>query len=167
MNTILNRRNNITVHQAKDLMQKGYTVKMVLPLSLRMPDGDWWLFPIEPLISIAGKNEIIKRSVAKSDKRGTIKERWSEADVQISIQGSFIHPDIYTYPSQNVTDLTNLIRQKTAIEVQNELLQLLDVHQIVIEDYKFPFSKGENVQNYNIEAVSDDLYNLFIDVKDV
>ncbi len=167
MNTIFNRRNNITVQKAKELVQQGNSVKMVLPLSLRMSNGDWWLFPIEPLISISGKNIVVKRSVAKSEKRGTIKERWSEDDIQISIQGSFVHPDLYTYPSQNVTDLTNLIRQKTAIEVQNELLQLLDVHQIVIEEFELPFSKGENVANYSIEAVSDDLYNLFIDVKDV
>jgi len=165
INTIFNRRNRITAHEAKDLVLSGNAINMVLPLSLRMPNNSWWQFPIEPLLSVSGKNDIIRRKVSKPVKRGTIKERWAEDDYTIIIQGSFVHDDLYSYPEQNVTDLKNIIRQKTAIEVQNDLLQLLDIHQIVVESYSFPFSKGENVQNFSITAFSDDLYDMFIDVK--
>ena len=140
---------------------------MVLPLSFSLPDGSWWLFPIEPLISISGKNIVVRRNVSKSERRGSIKERWSEDDLMINIQGSLIDPDLYTYPSQDLSSLYQAITQRKAIEVKNELLQLLNVHQIVVEPYSFPFSKGENVQNFSIDAYSDDLYELFIDVKNV
>ncbi|MDR2147720.1 MAG: DUF6046 domain-containing protein [Tannerella sp.] len=164
-NTIFTKNDRITVRDASDLVQSGQPVAMVLPLSFRLPDGSWWLFPIEPLISVSGKNTVIRRNVAKSEKRGTIKERWAEDDLQINIQGALIHPDLHTYPTQDVTALTQAITQRTAVEVKNELLQLLNVHQIVVETYSLPFSKGENVQNYTIDAYSDDLYELFIEVK--
>lgn len=168
MNTILNRRNNIITHKMDELKSKPYIYeKMILPLSLRRADGSWWQFPIEPLITISGANKIIKRNVAKATKRGTIKERWAEDDIKVSIQGSFVHPDKKTYPSDDVTNLSNIIAQKTVIEVQNELLQLLNISQIVIESYQLPFSKGENVQNYLIDAISDDSYDLFIAVENV
>jgi hypothetical protein len=166
-NTITTKNNRITVRDASDLVQAGQSVSMVLPLSFRMSDGSWWQFPIEPLISISGKNVVVRRNVAKSSNRGTIKERWAEDDLSISIQGSLVHSDLDTYPSQDLSLLYEVITQRKAIEVKNELLQLLNVHQIVIEPYSFPFSKGENVQNFSISAYSDDLYELFIDVKNV
>ena len=166
-NTIFTKNDQITVRDASDLVQSGQTVSMVLPLSFRLPDGSWWLFPIEPLISISGKNIVVRRNVSKSERRGSIKERWSEDDLMINIQGSLIDPDLYTYPSQDLSSLYQAITQRKAIEVKNELLQLLNVHQIVVEPYSFPFSKGENVQNFSIDAYSDDLYELFIDVKNV
>lgn len=166
-NTIFTKNNRITVRDASDLVMSGKPVSMVLPLSFRLPDGQWWLFPVEPLISVSGKNIIVRRNVSKAEKRGTIKERWSEDDLSINIQGSLVHSDLNTYPSDELSTLYQTIRQRKAIEVKNELLQLLDVHQIVIEPYSFPFTKGENVQNFSIDAYSDDLYELFIEVKNV
>lgn len=166
-NTIFTKSNQITVRDASDLLQSGQSVSMVLPLSFRLPDGSWWLFPVEPLISVSGKNIIVRRNVSKSDRRGSIKERWAEDDLSINIQGSLIDPDLGTYPSQDLSALYQAITQRKAIEVKNELLQLLNVHQIVVEPYSFPFTKGENVQNFSIDAYSDDLYELFIDVKNV
>lgn len=166
-NTIFTKNNRITTHEAKDLVMAGETVKMVFPLWIGLKIDPEWMFPIEPLISVSGRNEIIRRKVAKSERRGTIKERWSEDDFLINIQGSLVHPDLYTYPSQAVDELKKMITQKSALYVKNELLQLLNIHQIVVESYSFPFSKGENVQNFSLDAYSDDLYELFIDVKDV
>lgn len=134
-NTIFTKNNRITVRDASDLAMSGEPVSMVLPLSFRLPDGQWWLFPVEPLISVSGKNIIVRRNVAKAEKRGTIKERWSEDDLSINIQGSLVHSDLNTYPSDELSTLYQAIRQRKAIEVKNELLQLLDVHQIVIEPY--------------------------------
>jgi hypothetical protein len=166
-NTIFTENDKNTVRDAGDLIPSGQTASMVLPLSFRLPDGSWWLFPVEPLISISGKNTIVRRSVAKSERRGTIKERWAEDDLQINIQGTLVHSDLHTYPSQELLALYQAITQRKAIEIKNELLQLLNVHQIVVEPYSFPFSKGENVQNFSIDAYSDDLYELFIEVKSV
>lgn len=166
-NTIFTKNNNITVRDAGDLVQSGQTVSMVLPLWIGLKEDAEWMFPIEPLISVSGKNVIIKRNVAKSDRRGTIKERWAQDDFAINIQGSFVHSDLYTYPENDVQKLMYYVKQKRALCVKNELLAMLDIQQIVIESYSLPFSKGENVQNFSIDAFSDDLYELFIEVKDV
>ncbi len=166
-NTIFTKNDRITVRDASDLVQSGQTISMVLPLSFRFSNGEWWRFPIEPLISVSGKNIVVRRNVSKSERRGSIKERWAEDDLVINIQGSLIHSDLNTYPSQELASLYQLITQRKAIEIKNELLQLLNVHQIVVEPYSFPFSKGENVQHFSIDAYSDDLYELFIDVKNV
>lgn len=149
------------------LVQSGEKVKMILPLSLGITEDAEWTFPIEPLISISGKNIIVKRNVAKSEGRGTIKERWAEDDFAINIQGSFVHKDLNTYPENDVQSLMRYIKYKRALYVKNELLALLDIHQIVIENYSFPFSKGENVQNYVIDAVSDHGYTLLAEVQHV
>ncbi|MFV0397940.1 MAG: DUF6046 domain-containing protein [Bacteroidales bacterium] len=166
-NTIFSKNNRITVVEAKKLAESGESVEMVLPLSFRLTDGSWWTFPVEPLISISGKNSIIRRNVAKSERRGSIKERWAEDDLQITIQGAFVHADPKVYPSDDVQTFTEAITQRKAIEVKNELLLLLGVNQIVVESYALPFTKGENRQDFNFTAYSDDLYQLFIEVKDV
>lgn len=162
-NTIFTKNNKITVQNVGELVQSGQSVAMVLPLSIGTTENDLWLFPIEPLISISGKNIFVKRNVAKSNFRGTIKERWTEDDFQISIQGAFIHDDLLTYPSSDLQKLMYYIRQKRELTVKNELLAILDINHIVIESYDFPFSKGENVQNFSINALSDHDYTLFID----
>lgn len=167
-NTIFTKNNRITVQDASDLVQSGEVVNMVLPLWIGLKENAEWMFPIEPLISISGKNIIVKRNVAKANNlRGSIKERWSEDDFTVNIQGSFREEDLKKYPESDIQDLMYYLNQRQSLYVKNELLQLLDIHQIAIESYSFPFSKGENVQNFSIDAVSDDKYKLFIDVKDV
>jgi hypothetical protein len=163
--TIFTKNDRITVREARNLAQSGQPVSMVLPLSIGIRENAEWTFPVEPLISVSGKNVIVRRNVAKSERRGTIKERWAEDDFSINIQGSFIHPDLYTYPEDDVQKLMYYIRQKKALCVKNALFEMLGINQIVVESFSFPFSKGENVQNFSIDAYSDDLYELFIDVK--
>ena len=167
INTIFAKNNRINVRDASNLVQSGQAVSMVLPLSFRIPGrtpDEWWLFPIEPLISISGKNVIVRRNAAKQRMRGSVKERWSEDDLSINIQGSFRHSDLRTYPEEELKTLYRAARQREAIEVRNELLQMLGVNWIVIEDFSFPFSKGENVQNFTIDAYSDDITDLFIEI---
>lgn len=140
---------------------------MFMPLQFRMSNGDWWTFPIEPLISLSGGNVITRRNVAKSEGRGTIKERWAEDDFSISIQASFVDSDLKSYPENEMQDLYNIITQRGSIEVRNDLLQMLNIHRVVIEAFEFPFSKGENVQNFSLSGYSDDFYELFIEVNNV
>lgn len=164
-NDEISKRNIQELKYARDAVMNGETVKMFFPLWIGLSEDDWWSFPIEPLISISGKNVIVKRNVAKSDARGTVKERWTEDDLSINIQGMLRHDDLYTYPSDDVKKLKSLITQKQVLYVKSELFLIFNISQIVVESFSFPFSKGENVQNYIIEAVSDDIYNLFIDTK--
>lgn len=166
-NTILGRNNRINKLEARDLVQSGKSVSMVLPLYFRLPNGEWWLFPYEPLITVTGKNIIKRRYVAKSDRRGSIKERWAEDDLSINIQGTLVNDDEKLYPSDDLMTLYQAITQNKSIEILNDFLNLLNVHHIVVEPFSFPFSKGENVQNFSIDAYSDDEFKLLIDIKDV
>lgn len=159
------RRSDVILREVKQLVESGQTVAMVLPFYFQLTDDSWWLLPYEPLVSISGENVIIKRNVAKSEGRGTIKSRWSEGDLKIKIEGTFVNDELLKYPATEVQKLREVINQRRAIGIQNELLQLFNVSQIAIEDYDIPFTKGENTQNYSINALSDDMYNLFIEVK--
>ena len=77
-------------------------VPMCLPLWMRLEGEEWWQLPYEPIITVNGKNVIVKKQVAKGKVRGSIKERWSQDDYQVSISGIFINPDNTGYPDEDV-----------------------------------------------------------------
>lgn len=126
--------------------------------------NDWWLLPIEPLITVNGKNVLVKRNVAKSSLRGTIKERWMQDDYSISIQGLFTRKDSYEYPSSDLKKLRDLCEAKEPIDVLCPLFEELGITRIVIESYDIPFTKGEENQNWQVNALSDDDWQLLINI---
>ncbi len=130
-----------------------------------------WLLPYEPMVTISGKNNIIRRNVAKSNNKliGSIKERWSQDDYQITItgvlMGSIITGDMsQCFPRSDFERLRDFLCSQSRIKVNCEPLQLLGINHIVIEDFNFPFTKGENVQAYEIKAYSDFDYNLLLEI---
>lgn len=147
------------------------------PLKMSVDGSTWFLLPYEPIINISGGNEVIMRNVAKwksgvSHKRGAIKERWSQKDYSINITGVLMGSQLdgkfeESFPREDFQKLKALLESATEIHVLCPIFEQLDIHKIVIEDFDFPFSKGENVQGYSIKAVSDDSYNLLIENKDV
>lgn len=138
---------------------------MVMPLEIENPHtGEMWTLPWEPVITIKGKNVITRRRVAKSERRGTIKEYWTQDDYEISIQGSLM--DCFNeqhYPGEQVGQLREICEAKKDLRVNCLLFDLFDISRIVIEDFDLPFTKGENIQGYVIKAYSDDLFELLID----
>ncbi len=148
------------------------------PLSLSIDEGaTWFLLPYEPMININGKNEIIRRKVAKSasydqiNRKGSIKERWNQDDYEITITGVLIG-SIMTgnmgdcFPKEDFAKLKSVLTAAKSIYVTCPPLELLGIGQIVIEDFSFPFTKGENVQAYEIKAYSDYDYKLLLDIND-
>lgn len=147
------------------------------PFSFVGADGVEYLLPYEPIINISGKNNIIKRNVAKAKTKGgeiiggSIKERWTQNDYEISITGVLIG-SIMTgnheacYPRADFIKLRDFMIAPKSLRVYCEPLQLLGIHYIVIEDFTFPFTKGENVQAYTIKAYSDFEYKLLIGLND-
>lgn len=164
LNLIWNNK-PITIRDASDLKESGQIISMFMPFYIQMPDDSWWLLPYEPLVSVSGENIVKMRNVSKSTGRGTIKERWCEGDFKINVQSTFVNNDIYTYTDIELQKLREAVTQKRAIAIQHEMLCSLNINNIVVLSYDLPFSKGENVQNWSFEAVSDDSYNLFIEVK--
>ncbi|ASZ11098.1 hypothetical protein KTO58_19745 [Chitinophaga pendula] len=141
-------------------------IPMFMPLSIKLasePDSSYWTFPCEPIISLNGKNVVVRRSVAKSEKRGTVKERWSHDDYTISIQGVIInYKNEKVYPREEVNRLRMYMEAREAISVKCELLEIFGINQMAIETFDIPFTKGEYVQGYSITAYSDDAPQLLI-----
>ena len=139
---------------------------MCFPLKIKpssAPESDWWLLPVEPMITLSGGNTIIRRNVAKADLRGTIKERWSRNDYDISIDGIFTKVNDWTYPSDDMKKLAEMMETKDTIEVSCELFEVFKISRIAVEKFDFPFTKGEENQAYHISGYSDDKWSLLLD----
>lgn len=139
------------------------------PLSFRSSkdDGQWWTLPWEPLIDIQSNVRIAERYIAKAGKNliGSIKERWSLDDFDITISGAFYGNVMRgmpaeTYPRKDMEKLRDYLLTAEAIEVKCEPLQILGINKIAITGMSFPFTKGEYVQAYEIRAKSDFPYQL-------
>lgn len=135
-------------------------------------DGQPYLLPWEPLINVSAKNIIAKRYVAKAGSKliGSIKERFSTDDYQITITGAFYGPKMRgkyeeVYPKKDMEKLRDYLLTAEKIRVYSEPLQLLGITHIVIEEVNFPFTKGEDVQAYEITAVSDFDWSLLYEKK--
>lgn len=131
------------------------------PLTFLSDDLPDFTFPIDPIVSLSFRNIITRRSVAKGNKRGTIKERWSEDDVEITITGVFSRSD-GAYPNE-VGALQKYFEYRKIVDVQCQILNSLNIFSIVIESLTFPPTKGIENQAYQIKAYSDDVYNLLIE----
>lgn len=146
------------------------------PLSMSIDDGkNWFRLPYEPLISISRKNIIVKRNVAKYNSEtsnqltGTIKERWSQDDYDITItgvlMGSVMTGNVQDcFPKKDFEALLKIMNNAKQIKVACAPFELLGVNQIVIDDFSFPFTKGENVQAYEMKCSSDFSYNLLLEI---
>jgi hypothetical protein len=146
------------------------------PLSLSIDQGKtYFRLPYEPLISISGKNVIAKRRVAKwnaansKQLTGTIKERWSQDDYDITITGvligSLLRGNVEDcFPRADFEKLKKVLTHAKEIKVNCAPLELLGINSIVIDDFSLPFTKGENVQAYEIKASSDFSYNLLMQI---
>ncbi len=147
--------------------------KQFFPFSFkRETEEQFYTLPWEPMISISAKNNIAKRTVAKAGSQfvGTIKERFSTDDFEITITGAFYgysefgkSPD--TYPREDMERLRDYLLTAERLRVNSEPLQMLGINFIVIEEMSFPFTKGENVQAYEIRAVSDFPWKLLYERK--
>lgn len=146
------------------------------PLSFSIDEGNsWFLLPYETIINITGKNTIVRRSVAKwkpvpgvTERKGTVKERWNQDDYQIDItgvlMGSLLTGNVEDcFPRADFEKLRRVLTAPKSIKVKCPPLELLGISNIVIEDFSFPFTKGENVQAYTIKAYSDFPFNLILD----
>lgn len=159
----INERNYSAIDSENWKADRPDVENQFFPLSFRRvgTSDPFFTLPYEPLINISGSNEIIMRKVAKAPNFiGTIKERWTQNDYEITITGSIfglnmIGSPAETFPRQDFERLRDYCTHPNGLEIQCEPLQLLGINSIVVTDFTFPFTKGENVQAYEINAVSD------------
>jgi hypothetical protein len=128
-----------------------------------------WLFPYEPMINISSGNNIVKRNVAKQGDKltGTIKERWNRKDFDITVTGVLIGSIMQgkpedCFPKDHFVQLFEFLKHSKELFIHCHPLDLLGINKVVVEDYSFPFTKGENVQAYELKLTSDYSYNLLV-----
>lgn len=150
-----------TDEELEDLiLSNANGIPMRSPLRLCLENStEEWLLPFEPMISVNGQNIIISRKVNKGKVRGSIKERWTQDDYAIQIEGTLIGDG--KYPTDDVNKLRQYC-ESGRLTVINPLFEIFNISHIVVESWSIPFTSGEHNQNYTISAKSDDVYKLLI-----
>lgn len=144
--------------------------KQFFPLSFSFTEsGQKWLFPYEPMLTFGSGNNIVKRNVAKQGEKliGTVKERWSRKDFDITVTGILMGQITTglaedTYPKRDLEKLFEHLTFAKELFIYSYPLELAGITKVVVEDYTFPFTKGENVQAYDLKLTSDYSYNLLV-----
>lgn len=141
-------------------------VPMVMPLSFQLEESaEEWLFPLEPMISLNGQNVLVRRHVSKGTIKGSIKERWTQDDYTVRIEGILMSRE-GKYPEEDVTMLKNFC-EAGHVKALCPLLEIFGISQLAIESWDIPFTTGVTNQNYTITAYSDDLYKLLLSRDDL
>lgn len=154
--------------ELEDVVRTNATgVPMVLPLRFQLEESgaQEWLFPMEPMISVNGQNILVRRNVSKGKIRGSIKERWTQDDYSVRIEGILMGMD-GKYPEADVAKLRSFC-EAGHVKALNPLLEIFGISQLAIESWDIPFTSGTINQNYTIQAYSDDIYKLMLSRDDL
>lgn len=154
--------------ELEDVVRTNATgVPMVLPLRFQLEESgaQEWLFPMEPMISVNGQNILVRRNVSKGKIRGSIKERWTQDDYSMRIEGILMGMD-GKYPEADVAKLRSFC-EAGHVKALNPLLEIFGISQLAIESWDIPFTSGTINQNYTIQAYSDDIYKLLLSRDDL
>lgn len=154
--------------ELEDVVRTNATgVPMVLPLRFQVEESgaQEWLFPMEPMISVNGQNILVRRNVSKGKIRGSIKERWTQDDYSVRIEGILMGMD-GKYPEADVAKLRSFC-EAGHVKALNPLLEIFGISQLAIESWDIPFTSGTINQNYTIQAYSDDIYKLLLSRDDL
>ena len=154
--------------ELEDVVRTNATgVPMVLPLRFQLEESgaQEWLFPMEPMISVNGQNILVRRNVSKGKIRGSIKERWTQDDYSVRIEGILMGMD-GKYPEADVAKLRSFC-EAGHVKALNPLLEIFGISQLAIESWDIPFTSGTINQNYTIQAYSDDIYKLLLSRDDL
>lgn len=154
--------------ELEDVVRTNATgVPMVLPLRFQLEESgaQEWLFPMEPMISVNGQNILVRRNVSKGKIRGSIKERWTQDDYSVRIEGILMGMD-GKYHEADVAKLRSFC-EAGHVKALNPLLEIFGISQLAIESWDIPFTSGTINQNYTIQAYSDDIYKLLLSRDDL
>lgn len=154
--------------ELEDVVRTNATgVPMVLPLRFQLEESgaEEWLFPMEPMISLNGQNILVRRNVSKGRIKGSIKERWTQDDYSVRIEGILLGTD-GKYPDADVAKLRSFC-EAGHVKALSPLLEIFGISQLSIESWDIPFTSGTINQNYTIQAYSDDIYKLLLSRDDL
>lgn len=159
---------NMTDEELEDVVRTNARgIPMVLPLRFQLEESGSkeWLLPLEPMISLNGQNILTRRHVSKGTIKGSIKERWTQDDYTVRIEGLLMGED-GKYPEEDVSRLKAFC-EAGHVKALNPLLEIFGISQLAIESWDIPFTSGTTNQNYTIQAYSDDIYKLLLSRDDL
>jgi hypothetical protein len=120
-----------------------------------------YILPGWPLFDITGQRFIAETPM--QGKKGTVKEFISDGDYMITIRGFLINYESQEYPEQELQELMQAINAKVALGITSQVFNLLDIHNIVINRWRFPAVEGyQNIQPFELECTSDEPVELLI-----
>jgi hypothetical protein len=129
-------------------------------ISFRTTDREY-TFPDWPLLDISAAKNIISTPI--KGRNGTVKEHINIDDYQITIRGILINYVSDEYPEDLVYELHEIFKVNKELQVTNPLLNLMDIHNVVIKDIRFPEVEGYNhIQPFVIQCLSDEPVEIVI-----
>lgn len=149
---------------AKQLL--GYKYFMTLKVSHK---GEEFVFPNEPIVSIAMSKTIVKTATVGKKKKRSVKEYITTDDEVITIKGVCIDlNDPERYPADQVKAINDLFEINEAVDIEdNAFFELFGIRKIVIEDLQWDEMIGESgMQKYTIRALGDDDFFADLNEKD-
>jgi hypothetical protein len=163
-------KKNQSRYKLPDLM--GINTKQLLGskyfMTLKVShDGQTFLFPNEPIVSIGMSKTIVKTATVGKKKKRSVKEYITTDDEVITIKGVCIDlKDPDKYPADQVQTIKNLFEINDAVEIEdNAFFELFGIRKIVLESLDWDEMIGESgMQKYTIKALGDD--DFFADLND-
>lgn len=112
------------------------------------------------LITVSQPKRIIKTDI--QGRNGTVKEYIGMDDFQITING-ILTAGNGIFPVEDMSDLRDIFKAPVSIPVISRYLQLLEIFNIVVEEYTFDQEAGGySKQNFTLNCVSDAPVELII-----
>lgn len=120
---------------------------------MRLSLGETSIYLDAVMFDIAQSKNIVTTAI--NGRAGTIKEYISDGDYQIDIKLVLTSPD-GNYPEDQVRVMRTLLTATEALEVVSPILQLFEIHNLVVQDYKILSPAGFiNTQPIEITCLSD------------
>ena len=119
--------------------------------------------PVDPLISVEQQNTIACRQPATPKIKGSVKEFFATNDFNINISGLLMSDDKDCVDGY-CQKLRRIAQSGLAVELICPYINdTFDIMKIVIESLKFPFTEGEENQQFTLQCKSDpEEYNLIV-----
>ena len=138
-------------------------------------------FKLEPRISISGENNIVTKTIINKDNnKKTLKEYIGRGDYTIELSGYIagtegesyldtitsnetiksllprLGEELPTYPTNEIIGLTEILTYGETLKLTYSIANIIGVIKVVCQRYSFPYTQGQNLQQYNITLLSDD-----------
>ncbi len=149
------------------LMSNPLGVSMTFPLRLQLDEegSEEWLLPYEPTLTLRCEHIITRRYVNKGKVKGSIKERWSQNDYEVTIDGMLCGTK-GEYPTNDVLKLRSHC-EGAKLRVWHPLLELMGISRLVVNRWSLPHTEGKAYQRYRLDCSSDDIYKLLLSREDL